>query len=103
MALVIHKPGADVDGKTGMTRFRVHVEDAHPVTGKITQGPMETIALYPQALLNLTGKDPTPETAEKALREWMAARYAELRIRKHHLETVSTVVAKLAGQTLEFD
>src|ERR1700678_503155 len=101
MALVILRQ--DVDGTTGMTRFRVCVEEKH-ADGTTTRGPVEIIAIFPQALKNIVGPGAkTDGEIEAALRAWMAPRHAEGLVRKRHIEQVSGVAAKLAGKTLEFD
>jgi hypothetical protein len=101
MSLVIHRQ--DVDGKTGMTRFHVQVEEKD-AEGKVTRGPVEHIAIYPQALKNIVGPGAkTPGEIKEALRRWMEPRHREMLMRKRHIEQVSQVAAELAGTTLEFD
>jgi hypothetical protein len=87
-----------------MTRFRVQAESPHHLTGEVTQGPVEHISIFPQALANILGPEPhTPEKIHAALREWMAPRHQEMLVRKRHIEAVSGVSAELEGQKLEFD
>jgi hypothetical protein len=101
MSLVILRQ--DTDGQTGMTRFRVQVEEKD-AAGKVTRGPVETLSIFPQALKNIVGPGAkTDGEITDALHAWMKPRHSEMLVRKRHIEQVSAVAAKLAGKTLEFD
>lgn len=95
MALFIHK--ADVDGQTGMLRLKVQ---AHSADG--SRGPIEHIAIYPQALANILGGDLSPEAVRAALHRWMKPRHAELHARKEMIKVVSEAAQALNSVVVQF-
>jgi hypothetical protein len=101
MALRIHK--SDVDGQTGMLRLKVQAEEKD-ADGRVTRGPVETIAIFPQALANVIGaNNKTPAEVTRALRAWMQPRHAEMLQRKHMIEAVSATAAQMNNVLVEFD
>lgn len=96
MALIVHK--SDVDGQTGMVRFRVQAETPHHVTGEVTRGPVEHISIFPQALANLLGEDHSPAAVRTKLRQWMEPRHREMCMRKKMIEAVSAAAIDLPSK-----
>jgi hypothetical protein len=101
LALRVHR--SDVDGQTGMLRLKVQAEEKDPATGAVTRGPVEHIAIYPQALANILGTDRSPAAITAALRHWMAPRHAEMLQRKQMIDAVSRATSTLNNVTVEFD
>lgn len=90
-----------VDGITGHIQHEVRVEE-EVAPGQISLGPVETIGIWPRALISRfhdSGITPCHESVCAAHLKWLKHQHSEMIQRKRHLDLMHSA-AKQADQKL---
>lgn len=93
-----------VDGLTGHIEHDVRIEEELS-PGQTTYGPMETVGIWPRALMSKfhSVAAPTEQSIRNAHNAWLKDHCVNMVERKRHMEQMSKVAHGFEGTLLSFE